>query len=81
MVVGDVIVATLAHGDAVEQAVADVQRLPKLQHPVLVAGEPDAERLAHEAAAAVAADQIVGGDGGRGPFRSFTVAVTASRPA
>ena len=58
VIVGDVIVPTLADRDAIEQALAVMQRLPQLQHTVFVAGELDAELLAHHAGAAVAADQI-----------------------
>ena len=59
VIVGDVIVPALAHRDPIEQALAVMQRLPKLQHAVLVAGKLDAELLARHACAAVAADQII----------------------
>ena len=62
VVVGDVIVAALAHRDVVEQAVAGVQRLPQLQHAIFIAGELDAELVAHGARAAVAADEVVSTD-------------------
>ncbi len=62
VVVGDVIVPSLADRDAVEQLLAVMQRLAQLQHPVFVAGKLDAELLAHHAGAAVAADEIGRGD-------------------
>ena len=56
--VDDVIVAALADRDALEQLVAAVERLAKLQD-VAFALQRDAELLAHGAGAAVAAGQIL----------------------
>ena len=58
MGVGHVIVPALADRDALVEVVAAVERLAQLQQ-VAFAAELDAELLAHGAAAAVAADQIV----------------------
>ena len=66
VVVGDVVVPTLADRDAIEQVLAIVQRLAQLQHPVFVAGELDAKRFPHHTRTAVAADEI-----GRSDFRGF----------
>ena len=55
--VGDVIVPPLADRDALVQVVAAIERLAQLQQ-VAFAGKLDAELLAHDAGAAVAADQI-----------------------
>ena len=73
-VVGDVIVPALADRDAVEQLLAIVQRLAKLQHAVFVAGKLDAEPLAHHARPAVAADEI-----GRGDLRDLAVQILHGR--
>ena len=62
MRVGDVIVrGPVADRDALVQLVAAIERLAELQQ-VAVALQLDVELLAHPAAAAVAADQVVGGD-------------------
>ena len=65
LVIGDVIVpppaGPIADRQAVEQLVATEQRLPQAQQ-IAFAGKRDAEFLAHQARAAVAADEIGGAD-------------------
>ena len=61
--IGDMIVAALADGDALVEAVAAIEALAQLQQ-VALAGEADAELLADRAAAAVAAGEIARGDVG-----------------
>ena len=56
--VGHVVVPALADRDALEQIVAVIERLPQLQQ-VGVALQADAELPAHDARAAVAADQVL----------------------
>ena len=58
VIVGDMIVPTLTDRDAIEEALAVMQRLPQLQHTVFIAGQLYSELLAHHAGAAIAADQI-----------------------
>ncbi len=66
LVVRHVVVATMPRPavdrNAVEQLVAAIQRLPEFQQ-IAVAAQLDAELLAHQAAAAVTADEILGIDG------------------
>ncbi len=56
-----VIVPALADRDALIEPVAAVERLAQLEQ-IALAGEPDAELLAHRARAAVAAGKIARGD-------------------
>ena len=60
-VVGHVIVAALADGDALKELVAAIERLAQLQDVALTA-QRDAKLLAHDARAAVAADEIARAD-------------------
>ena len=57
---GHVVVAPLAHRDALVQARAIQQRLTQRANPTF-AFERDAQLLAHRARAAVATDQVVRG--------------------
>ena len=77
--IGDVIVAALADGDALIEAVAAIEALAQFQQ-VALAGEADAELLADRAGAAVAAGEIARGDvgnaGGAADLRRHRVRVS-----
>src|SRR6185436_8712068 len=70
--VGDVVVAamawTFADWNAVVKLVAAIERLAQAQD-VGFSTQPDAELLAHPAAAAVAADHVLRANGPRGGLR------------
>ncbi len=62
LAVGHVIVTALADRDALVEVIATIKPLAQFQQ-VAVAGEPDAELLAHGACAAIAAGEIARADG------------------